>query len=209
MVWDALLGELEAESDAIDYRPYVGKYVANRGSFRDVEFTVLVQNNRPAIDMAGQTVVGLKDPDEEGMECFAVSDAIALSFERNDVGDVTMLKWHQSGLTFELPRVGVEVPAEIPLDELQRYLGTYRSETVDVKVVIQNNRLAVGVLGQMVFDLSPPDEEGKWVFRATDKIAVEFNESDVGVESMTRYEAGQEFKYAAPRRSKRALTHGR
>ncbi len=193
MVWDALLGELEAEGDAIDYRPYRGKYVANLGTFRDAEFTVLVQNNRLAIDMAGQAVVELKDPDEEGLWYFAASDAIAVSFERNVAGDVTMLKWHESGRTFELPRVGVEVPAEIPLDELQKYLGTYRSETVDVKVVIQNNRLTVDLQGQQVFELYPPDEEGKWVFRATDEIAVKFNESDAGVESMTRYEAGKEF----------------
>ena len=31
------------------------------------------------------------------------------------------------------------------------------------------------------------------MFRAIDKIAVKFNESDAGVESLTRYEAGQEF----------------
>ena len=195
MVWDALLGEQAAESDAIDYRPYLGRYVANLGTFKDAEFTVLVQSNRLAIDMAGQAVVELKDPDEEGMWYFAVSDAIAVSFERNDTGDVTMLKWHESGLTFELPNVGVEVPAEIPLDELQKYLGSYHSKDldVDVKVVIQNNRLAVDIPGQMVFELYPPDEEGKWVFRAIDEITVEFNESDAGVESMTRYQAGQAF----------------
>ena len=193
MVWDALLGELEAERDAIDYRPYVGKYVANFGPFRDEEFTVLVQNSRLAVDVPGQTVYELKDPDEEGMWYFAVSDALAVSFERDDSGDVTTLKQHQSGRTFELPRVGVEVRVEIPQDELQKYLGSYRSKEFDVKVVIQNNRLAIDVPGQMVFELYPPDEEGKWVLRATAEIAFEFNESDAGVESMTRYEAGQKF----------------
>ena len=193
MVWDALLGELEAESEAIDYRAYLGKYVANFGPFEDAEFTVLVQNNRLAIDVPGQTVYELKEPDEEGMWYFAVTDTIVVSFERNDAGDVTMLKQYYSGLTFELPRVGVEVPVEIPLDELQKYLGTYHSEEFDLNVVIQNNWLAVDVPGQMVFELYPPDEEGKWVFRAIDEAAVEFNESDAGVESMTRYVAGQEF----------------
>ena len=43
-----------------------------------------------------------------------------------------------------------------------------------------------------MFELYPPDEEGKWAFRAIDEIAVGFNESDAGVESMTRYQAGQE-----------------
>ena len=199
LVWDALLGELEAESDAIDYRPYLGKYVANFGPFDDGEFTVLVQDSRLAIDVPGQAVYELEDPDEEGVWVFAISDTIAVSFERNDTGDVTMLKLYQSGLTFELPPVGVEVPVEIPLDELQKYLGSYRSEEFDVKVVIQNNRLAIDMPGQMVFELYPPDEEGKWVFRAADEIAVEFNESDAGVESMTRYEAGQALEFDMPR----------
>ena len=83
--------------------------------------------------------------------------------------------------------------AEIPLHELQKYLGSYRSEEFDVKIVIQNNRLAIDVPGQQVFELYPPDEEGKWVVRLIDEIAVEFNESDAGVESMTRHQAGQEF----------------
>lgn len=82
-----------------------------------------------------------------------------------------------------------------PLDELQKYLGSYRHEegNFDVKVVIQNNHLAIDVPGQRVFGLYPPDEEGKWVVRAIDEMAVGFNESDAGVESMTRYRAGQEF----------------
>ena len=193
IVWETMLGELAAESDAIDYRPYLGKYVTNFGPLKDVEVSVLVQYNRLAVDVPGETVYELKDPDEEGTWHFAVSDKIAVSFKRNDAGDVTLLKLYQSGRTFELPRVGVEVPVEIPLDELQKYLGSYRSENVDVKVVIQNNRLAIDVPGQRVFELYPPDEEGKWGFRAIDQLAVEFNESDAGVESMTRYEAGQGF----------------
>ncbi len=199
MVWDALLGELDADSDAIDYSPYLSKYVANFGPFKDAKITVLVQNNHLAIDVPGQTVYEFKNPDEEGTWYFAVSDAIAVSFERNDAGDVTMMKQYKSGLTFDLPRVGAEVPVEIPLDELQKYLGSYHSEDVDVKVVIQNNRLAIDVPGQMVFELYPPDEGGKWAFRAVDGIAVEFNQSDAGVESMTRYEAGQQVNMPMPR----------
>lgn len=195
MVWDALLGELEAEGSAVDYRPYLGEYLANFGPFSNEEFTVLVQNGSLAIDVPGQTVYRLKDPDEEGMWYFAVSDTVAVSFERNEAGDVTMLKQYQSGLTFDLPRAGVEFQVEIPLVELQKYLGAYRSEDleVDLKVVIQNNRLAIDVPGEMVFELYPPNEEARWVFRLTGEVAVEFHESGAGVESMTMYQAGQVF----------------
>jgi len=82
------------------------------------------------------------------------------------------------------------------LDELQKYLGSYRSEELEVtvEVLIQNNRLAIDVPGQMVFELYPPDENDKWAFRATPEISVSFNETASGqVASLIMYQAGQEF----------------
>jgi len=99
-------------------------------------------------------------------------------------------------MTFDLPREGVEIAPEIPLDELQEYLGSYRSEELQmtVEVLIQNNRLAVDVPGQMVYELYPPDEDGIWVFRATPDISMRFNETPAGqVDSLTMYQAGMEF----------------
>jgi hypothetical protein len=106
------------------------------------------------------------------------------------------MKMYQAGMTFELPREGVEIAPEIPLDELQKYLGSYRSEEmqITVEVLIQSNRLAIDVPGQMVYELYPPDEEGVWVFRVTPEISVRFNETPTGqVDSLTMYQAGQEF----------------
>ena len=197
MVWDTLLGEEPTGADATeDYEPYVGKYIANFGQFEDEMFTVLVQNDRLAIDIPGQQVFELKEPDEEGKWYFVISSDIAVSFERDENDNVIAMKMYQAGMTFDLPREGVEIAPEIPLDELQKYLGSYRFEEmqVTVEVLIQNNRLAIDVPGQMVFELYPPDEEGVWVFRATPDIGVSFNETpSAQVDSMTMYQAGQEF----------------
>ena len=199
MVWDTLLGEWE-EVDTTDkteeYEPYLGEYIANFGTFKDTEFKVLVQNDRLAIDVPDQQIFELKEPDVEGKWYFVISDEIAVSFDRDDSGDVIGMKMYQAGLVFELPRKGVEIAPEIPLAELQKYLGSYRSEElgVTVKVLIQNNRLAIDWPGQMVYELHTPDEEGIWVFRVSKEISVRFNETQPGqIESMTFYQAGQEF----------------
>jgi hypothetical protein len=170
--------------------------VANFGQFEDVEFTVLVQNDRLAVDVPGQQIFELKDPDEEGKWYFAITDTIAVSFDQDDDGNVVGMKLHQAGYTFDLPRKGVEIAAEIPLEELQKYLGSYHSEElgVTVEVLIQNNRLAVDWPGQMVYELYPPDEEGIWVFRVLEDLTLRFNETQDGqIESLTYYQAGEEF----------------
>jgi hypothetical protein len=60
-------------------------------------------------------------------------------------------------------------------------------------VLIQNNRLALDVPGQMVFELHPPDAEDRWVFRIRDSLWVRFNPDDSGaVTSLTMSEEGIE-----------------
>jgi CubicO group peptidase (beta-lactamase class C family)/outer membrane lipoprotein-sorting protein len=196
IVWDTLLGEEPAGTGAENYEPYTGRYIANFGQFKDAVFTVLVQNDRLAVDVPGQQVFELKEPDQEGKWYFVITDEIAVSFERDENDNVVGMKMYQAGLTFELPREGFEVPPEIPLEELQKYLGSYRSEELGItaEVVIQNNRLAVDVPGQMVYELHPPDEEGRWVFRTTPEISVQFNQTADGeVESLTMYQGGMAF----------------
>jgi hypothetical protein len=100
---------------------------------------------------------------------------------------------YQSGMPFELPREGVERTGEIEISKLQRYLGKYHSEEkdLDFNVKISNQRLAVDVPGEMVYELLPPNDEGKWVFRPTDRVAVSFHESDDGeVTSMKLFRDG-------------------
>jgi len=199
MVWEALLGEWE-EAGAVDktreYGRYLGKYIANFGQFEEAEFTVRVQNDRLAVDVPGQQIYELKDPDEEGKWYFAITDTIAVSFEYDDNDNVIGMKLHQAGLVLELPREGIEIAPEIPLEELQRYTGSYHSEELDVtvEVLIQNNRLAVDWPGELVYELYPPDEEGIWVFRVSEDFTLRFNETPGGqVESLTYYQAGKEF----------------
>ncbi|GAF98771.1 unnamed protein product, partial [marine sediment metagenome] len=163
MVWGTLLKEETTDTGGAtaDYEPYLGKYIANFGQFQDTVFTVLVQNDRLAVDVPGQQVFELKEPDEEGKWYFAISNEVAVSFERDESDNVISMKMYQAGMVFDLPREGFEIAPDIPLEELQKYLGSYRSEQlgVTVEVLVQNNRLAADIPGQMVYELYPPDEE--------------------------------------------------
>ncbi len=200
MVWETLLGEWEdadTSSEPAAYGAYTGEYVANFAAFENVDFTVLVQNNRLAVDVPGQMVYELKDPDEEGKWYFTLTDEIAVSFDEDSEGNTTGMKMYQAGMTFELPRKGVEQEAEIPLVELEKYIGDYRSEELEVTagVLIQNKRLAIDWPGEMIYELYPPDEDGIRVFRISDRFSLMFNEDQKGeVESLTYYQDGIEYE---------------
>ena len=207
LVWEAMAGDWSAGATAGEaaaaggYEPYLGRYVANFGPFADERFTVQEQNGNLAVDVPGQMVYELKSPDDEGKWYFAITNPIAVTFEKDDAGAVVLMRMHQGGLDFELPREGIEITGEIPVEELERYLGKYHSQEAGLtgEVVIQNNRLAVDVPGQMVFELHPPDDEGKWIFRVTDEIAIRFNETEGAVTSLTFFQDGKEMELARER----------
>ena len=181
IVRDSMLGDISGESkNDLDFTPYIGNYDANFGPFRDATFEVKDKDGALAVNVPGQMLYELKPPDEEGKWYFTVTSQIAISFDMNEEEQVIGMRMYQAGMTFELPREGVEIEPDIPLIELQKYLGKYYNEEEDAKptVVIQHNRLAVDVPGQMVFELYPPNEEGVWVCRVIDKIQLRFIEDE-------------------------------
>jgi len=161
------------------YRPYVGAY---RGTFADITYSVLVKAGHLAVDVPGQRIYELKDPDENGRWGFAVSDAIAISFESNESGKVVWMTVYQNGLALELIREGITLPAEITPDQAQPYLGSYRSEEAGQlgEIIVQNGRLALDLEGSMIFELLPSDADGLYYARATDLLSVEFVQSPSG-----------------------------
>ena len=198
-VWDALLGELEEDTvgEVTDFEPYLGEYVANFGQFRDERFEVLLKDGKLAIDIPNQQVFELLSPDDEGLWQFALTEEIAVSFVRED-DQVVAMELYQAGLVFEMPRVGHLFTPEIPLEDLQRYLGGYHSDELDLTatVLIQNNRLAIDWPQEMVYELYPPNEDGVWVFRVTPDFILEFEEGAEGtVEALTYRQPGFEARF--------------
>ena len=181
----------EAEEASEEYEPYLGVYTATAGPLRGRQYTVLVKNGSLAVDLPEQVVVELLDPDEEGLWRLSIDESIAVSFERDESGDVVVLKFHQAGEIYDVPR-GTPVPEpQLDVEAVQKYLGCYSTEEpgIMVKVLIHNEHLALDVTGQIVkLELFPPDEEGKWALRLNPVVSIGFDEREDGsVESFTAY----------------------
>ncbi len=199
IVFDSLLGEppAKADGDTVDLRPYLGRYVADFGAFSDARFAVTAEDGRLYVDVPGQTNYELKAPDKEGRWPFALTDTIAVSFERDDQGSVQVMRLHQGGFDFELPREGYTPAPDWSRAEVLDKLGRYRTANgkLEANVMFQGGRLAADVKGQMVFELHKPDADGKWRLRIRKDIAVSFRpgaKAGAPAEALILYQDGSE-----------------
>lgn len=76
------------------------------------------------------------------------------------------------------------------------YIANFGSlKNAELKVLVQNGNLAVDVPGQMVFELQPPDDQGRRAFKISDAVKVKFNENADGeVYSLTFFQSGMTFE---------------
>lgn len=188
IVFEHLLGDQLGTTDSkksakVDYQKYVGEYHANFGPFKDALFTFSVNGDgKPAVNVPGQMLYELKDPDDTGKWYFALTNTISVSFDQAKDGSVTAMRMHQNGINFELPRQGVPIVPEIEADALTPFLGGYDSAKLKgiIKAKIQNHRLAMDVPNQMVYELNLPDENGFRTFRIKSDTSVKFIENETG-----------------------------
>jgi CubicO group peptidase (beta-lactamase class C family) len=175
-----LLGELPPVSNGrLDLKPYVGRYIAD---FANGIVTISERNGRLVIDIPSQVESALYPPRTDGRWALVETDQIAVSFDRDKKGGVVGLRVHRAGHELEAPREGVVVAPQIPLDELQKYVGRYVNATGEreLSVVIQDQGLAVMLPNNVTLDLRPPDAAGRRATRANAEIALAFEESPAG-----------------------------
>jgi secernin len=170
-------------ADVIDvpeaFRPYVGTYVGTIGPLKDTAFKVLVQNQRLAVDIPGQAVVELKDPDAEGLRHLVLTDAVAVAFDTDSTGTATALRLLQTTSMPRKPAAPEAAPAGEPADapaEYAPYLGYYSVPpgAISLQVVVQNGRLAIDAPNQGTLQLSSPDARGRWYFVDHPETSVSF-----------------------------------
>jgi len=179
------VNELRARFDKIAipdaYKPYVGTYVANFGPYKNAEFRVVIKNSRLAVDIPDQMVVELKEPDDEGLWYFSMTNTIAVSFERDSEGKAILLKFYQTAI---LPRKTNEEapPAEHVPDEFKAYIGKYTApmSKEDFSVLYQEGHLAIDIPNQATIELLPPDEKDRWAFKGDEKTSVSFSIKSTG-----------------------------
>jgi hypothetical protein len=207
MVWKHLaeLDEVQpsAASSKADYQQFIGQYHANFGPFKGAIFTFLVkENGKPAVDVPGQMVYELKDPDESGKWFFTLTDTISISFEHTENGAVSVMRMQQNGMNFELPRKGYEIPAEVEPGTFDKFLGLYDSKLLNGKInaMLQNHRLTLDIPNQMAYELHLPDENGFRQFRIKSDTSVKFVSNESGeVVAAELYKNKQELVETAPK----------
>jgi len=174
MVFGALLEEWpdatdgsSADAKELELEQYAGTYIANFADFTDAEFKVLVLEDKLAVDIPGQQVFELKQPDAEGKWYFALTNQIAVSFQRNGRDAVVGLSVHQAGFQFEVPREGVAVEVVEAPPEFKKYVGTFVRAIggKHIKILIQGGRLAMEDKGK-VLEFNTPDADGHASLRA-------------------------------------------
>lgn len=189
-----LLGELPPETREVEnLKPYLGRYVANFATFSNEVFTVSERNGRLVLDMPSRLESALNPSRADGRRPLVMSGQTAISFDRDRAGKVLGLKVQEGAVEFEVPRQGVVLPPEIPLGQLQKYVGRYGdpSSGREFAVLIRNQRLAFQLPNNASFDLLPPDANGRRATRANVGFSVAFEEAqDGGVAALNFYRPG-------------------
>ena len=95
-----------------EMKPLIGTYYANFGPFKHTPFQVVFRCGKLALDIPGDLVYELREPDKEGLWRFA-STTRPECHSRETVKAKCWLVMHKSGKPFELPR-DKRVDAERP-----------------------------------------------------------------------------------------------
>jgi CubicO group peptidase (beta-lactamase class C family) len=80
------------------YLPYLGTYITSD----NVEFTVLVHNGHLAVDIPILFILELKEPDARGRWYLVLTNDISVSFDRDETGTVTGMRYYEAGAVLRL-----------------------------------------------------------------------------------------------------------
>jgi CubicO group peptidase (beta-lactamase class C family) len=204
MVWETFFPKpavVAGASPSVEsMQEYLGNYQAEflPGS---PNCAVSIVDGKLHINVPGQMNFELLPPTDEGKWAFAMlPQQIQVKFDRADDGKVSGVTLFQSGMEFELPRMGedgsrayAEKPGPFTAAQLNDFAGTYHFEPtgLDWKVVVKDGKLGIDVPQQRLFMLKWPDEAGKWNVKLL-PASCTFNRDESGkVTSMTWFQGGE------------------
>jgi transglutaminase-like putative cysteine protease len=142
-----------------EYDMYIGEYQGPNSIFK-----ILVQNGSLAVDIPGKMIFELKEPNDEGVWIFKLTDAAGISFREDEAGSVVEMTLNSQT---KLPRkvdTGVAEDAAAAPDEFQAYLGQYSvpMQNMALTVIVQDGNLAVDDPNEGIIGLTGPDDKMRW-----------------------------------------------
>ncbi|MDH4196028.1 MAG: C69 family dipeptidase [Candidatus Aminicenantes bacterium] len=161
-----LRGEFSAPAAVpAEFLPYVGTYAHASGPLAGREFKVLFRNGKLAVDIPGQMVVDLNEPDAKGIRSIALSRDVAFSFESGPDGPCVALNLHQATTFPRQPAADPATDPNAPAD-LAPLLGTYGLPVAKIEFAVRflEGGLALDIKGQGIVRLEAPDEQGLRAF---------------------------------------------
>ncbi len=182
------------------FKPMIGAYVANFATFRNEEFRVLMKNDRLALDIPSQMVFELLEPgpdDAAQRWRFAIApDAVSVTFEQDENGVFNLLRLHQSGVSFDVPRMGTRLAEEaaklatVDPERVRPLLGAYfhPEANANVTVLLEDDVLCLRAPQGVTFHFVPPADDASWTLKEAPGITLTFEFDEQGqVVSMTRH----------------------
>ena len=157
----------EPQSTPEAFLPYLGRYQADSGPQQGTEFTVLFQDGALAVDIPGQTVFALNEPDEGGWRSFVLTDQVAVRFEEDPSGRVEAMELAQSSV-FPRGAASTEAPADTP-EDLIPLLGEYLLPGGQgvLEVCFEAEALSVRDPNGRIIPLSAGEAPGVWLTQDT------------------------------------------
>jgi hypothetical protein len=162
---------------------------------------VMARDGAMAVDIPGQTLLALNDPDEQSRWYAKLTDRVFFTFDRNDVGEVTAMQVHE---IVRMQRTGdpEQVDTDVP-ERFRPYLGTYLLAQLNAEftVIYRDGSLAVNdPLENAPIGLQLPDVQGRWVDEF-DKNAISFEREEDGAFMTMVVDAANSFQRdPAPKR---------
>jgi len=144
------------------YKPFIGQYAANFDSFKNVKFKVFMQDGNLAVDIPGNMIFELNEPDERGWRAFKLVNTISVLFLKDDSGKVKEMRIAE---IIKLPRKsGAKESDESVPEECRPLLGEYTFPRVGIEVTIlfQDDSLVVEIPGKGSLKVKKTADGKRW-----------------------------------------------
>jgi hypothetical protein len=159
-ILDYTLGDGVAAAEATaSHEIYLGTYAPEEGS--EKEFTVLDENGKLALNIAGKMTLAFNEPDAEGFWQCQLAPQLRMQFTLDD-GEATAITLFEENRMMR-KKSAEEITEDAP-EDLRPMIGTYilRGPNLEFKVLYENEELTLKEPKGATFALTKDPDTGYW-----------------------------------------------